>query len=289
MRTGAVRIAFTAVVLVLVVVVQQTWTSPAGAQPQRVPASEIAHEDADFEVFMAVDATAAQIAGVEARLDGERKVRRYAHLSKDDAYAEFERIFRNDPDIVRSVTAADLPESFRVDLVPGAKAKPLLPEFAALAGVDSVPPRTTLTVAEALSHIRECQARATDLEVFLRVDATDAQLAAAVAVVKGEPGLTITRVLSKADAYVEFRREFANNKKLVDSVTAADLPVSIRIAASGPVSDETMQRLWAIDGVDNVSNPRAACQSVDELLARGLTPRQLARLIVTYALGGPLA
>ena len=38
----------------------------------------------------------------------------FRYLDKDAAYAEFQRIFRRKPDLVNSITAADLPVSFRV-------------------------------------------------------------------------------------------------------------------------------------------------------------------------------
>ena len=67
-----------------------------------------------LEVFMKVDATKQQIADVESTLKKDPNVKSYRHLTQDDAYAEFKRIFRSKPDLVNSITAKDLPESFRV-------------------------------------------------------------------------------------------------------------------------------------------------------------------------------
>src|SRR5207244_13307761 len=71
-----------------------------------------------LEIYMKVDATKEQIDAVRSSLDVEKKpaglVKSYRYLNKDDAYAEFKRIFRRQPDLVNSVTAADLPSSFRV-------------------------------------------------------------------------------------------------------------------------------------------------------------------------------
>jgi cell division transport system permease protein len=67
-----------------------------------------------LEVFMNVPATDQQIAAVEQDLKDDVNVKSYKHLTKTDAFAEFKRIFRRNPDLVSSITAADLPESFRV-------------------------------------------------------------------------------------------------------------------------------------------------------------------------------
>jgi cell division transport system permease protein len=68
----------------------------------------------EFEVFMKPDATQQQIDGVRSDLDSDRQVRSAKFLSKDDAYQEFKRIFRDKPDLVTSVDASALPASFRV-------------------------------------------------------------------------------------------------------------------------------------------------------------------------------
>jgi cell division transport system permease protein len=71
-----------------------------------------------LEIFMNVHATPQQIQGVEKNLKGDMKpggtVKSYNHLDKAAAYEEFKRIFRRDPDLVSTITADDLPESFRV-------------------------------------------------------------------------------------------------------------------------------------------------------------------------------
>jgi cell division transport system permease protein len=71
-----------------------------------------------LEIFMNVKATQQQIDAVEANLREDAKpggvVKSFRHLNKQDAYEEFKRIFRREPDLVSTITAADLPESFRV-------------------------------------------------------------------------------------------------------------------------------------------------------------------------------
>jgi cell division transport system permease protein len=68
----------------------------------------------EFEVFMKPDATDQQIDAVRRDLDQDRQVRSAEFLSKEDAYEEFKRIFRDKPDLVSSVEPNALPASFRV-------------------------------------------------------------------------------------------------------------------------------------------------------------------------------
>src|SRR5919197_4639827 len=56
----------------------------------------------EFEVFMKPDATKQQIDAVRSDLDHDRQIRSAKFLSKEDAYAEFTRIFRDKPDLVNS-------------------------------------------------------------------------------------------------------------------------------------------------------------------------------------------
>ena len=72
-----------------------------------------------LEIFMNVNATDQQIDSVKSALDDDPNVARYRYLDKDAAYREFQRIFRSKPDLLNSITAADLPVSFRVAPKPG--------------------------------------------------------------------------------------------------------------------------------------------------------------------------
>jgi cell division transport system permease protein len=68
----------------------------------------------EFEVFMKPDATKQQIDAVRRDLDQDRQVSSARYLSKEEAYEEFKRIFRDKPDLVTTVEPSALPASFRV-------------------------------------------------------------------------------------------------------------------------------------------------------------------------------
>ena len=71
----------------------------------------------ELEIFMNVDANDQQIAEVRSELDDLIKsdqVHNYRFLNKGDAYAEFKRIFKDQPALIESTTQDALPTSFRV-------------------------------------------------------------------------------------------------------------------------------------------------------------------------------
>src|SRR5918996_168381 len=68
----------------------------------------------EFEVYMKTDATEQQIDTLRDQLDNDRLVKTASFISKEDAYAEFQRIFKDKPDLVSSVEPSALPASFRV-------------------------------------------------------------------------------------------------------------------------------------------------------------------------------
>ncbi|HEX4532183.1 MAG TPA: permease-like cell division protein FtsX, partial [Acidimicrobiia bacterium] len=95
-----------------------------------------------LEIFMKVDATDQQIKGVQDALDSAKgargNVKSYRHLTKADAYTEFKRIFHRNPDLVNSIRARDLPESFRVVPKKAELTETVKGQFSTQQGVDSV-------------------------------------------------------------------------------------------------------------------------------------------------------
>ena len=68
----------------------------------------------ELEIFMQVDATQNQVQFIQTELESDPTVKTVQHLSKDDAYAIFKKDFADQPALVESTKASDLPESFRV-------------------------------------------------------------------------------------------------------------------------------------------------------------------------------
>jgi cell division transport system permease protein len=95
----------------------------------------------ELEIFMLVDANEQQINAVQQELDElvtDDQVRDYRFLSKEDAYDEFKRIFRDQPALIESTTAEALPTSFRVAPTEAELTAAVAQRFGAVPGVDEV-------------------------------------------------------------------------------------------------------------------------------------------------------
>ena len=92
----------------------------------------------DFEIFMSIHATAADVAAVRTRIARDADVMRDTFLDHQAAYAEFKKLFHDQPVLVENETPQALPESFRVELRDGAPASQVSARYQHLAGVASV-------------------------------------------------------------------------------------------------------------------------------------------------------
>jgi cell division transport system permease protein len=95
----------------------------------------------ELEIFMLVDANEQQITAVRQELDElveDGEVRDYRFLSKEDAYEEFKRIFRDQPALIESTTADALPTSFRVAPTEAELTAEVSQRFGSVPGVDEV-------------------------------------------------------------------------------------------------------------------------------------------------------
>lgn len=92
-----------------------------------------------FEIFMNVKATDAQVKAVATALSEDKNVRDFRFLNHEDAYKEFKRLLRGQPDMVRNTSPSDLPESFRVAPIRAELTQTLVDRYQhQQAGVDEV-------------------------------------------------------------------------------------------------------------------------------------------------------
>lgn len=68
----------------------------------------------EFILFMSPEATAAETNAISAKLDQNPEIDTFTFVNKEEAYDEFQLIFRDSEQIRDSVTVEDLPPSFRV-------------------------------------------------------------------------------------------------------------------------------------------------------------------------------
>jgi cell division transport system permease protein len=84
------------------------------------------------------DITEAQRTSIRNELEANSLVEQVYYESKEEAYQHFKQQFANNPEIVSSVTADSLPESFRVKLKDPTRYSVLASEFSGREGVETV-------------------------------------------------------------------------------------------------------------------------------------------------------
>src|SRR5436309_4935697 len=68
----------------------------------------------EFEVFMNLDASQAQMDRVQSVLKNNPDVKAVSFVDRDEQYREFRRLFADQPEYLQNVHKEDLPESYRV-------------------------------------------------------------------------------------------------------------------------------------------------------------------------------
>ena len=138
---AVVAIASTAVLMTRGDHPSRVSTVAPSAKPRPFPVSDRcqqANRNREFEVFMSPSATSAQVAAVKTVLQSDTGVRSFRYLSHAAAYREFARLFRGQPGLITSTSAADLPESFRVKPRDAGSARRTRRRLVSFAGVDEV-------------------------------------------------------------------------------------------------------------------------------------------------------
>jgi cell division transport system permease protein len=92
----------------------------------------------ELEIFMNIHATDNQIQSLTRALAHDRDVKSAHYLTKEDAYREFKRLFRDQPDLVQTTDAAALPSSFRVAPAKAELTQTVADRYQTQPGVDEV-------------------------------------------------------------------------------------------------------------------------------------------------------
>src|SRR5262249_20149785 len=136
---------------------------------------------ADFEVFMRHDAPSKAVESIRRALQSDPDVESVRYLSPDDALVVFRREFANQPALIQDTQATGLPASFRVIVRAGQPTTAVADRYSGRTDVDTIISTdfgrnvegwlaTKLPGAEAAALV------GADAEIYLRVDASDAEL-----------------------------------------------------------------------------------------------------------------
>lgn len=74
------------------------------------------YQEVEVSIYLKGDVSPEQRSALEGKLKSDPEVREVLYESKEQAYTNFQEMFRDAPDMVESVGPAEMPESFRVSL-----------------------------------------------------------------------------------------------------------------------------------------------------------------------------
>jgi cell division protein FtsX len=230
--------------------------APVPAAPAAATsADEVDYHDLanqDGEIFMEVAATRSEIGAVRKKLRHYPAVQQFAYLDHHDALAEARRIFKDDEDLVKTLTADILPVSFRVRLRSDVDRDTFTQQFELQAGVDEVKLRKTKAekreAAKTAAINHACRGDV-DAEVFMTVNATIAQENAVAAVLADTDGVESVERVSHDGAAATYACLFPDLR-----VPAAEsLPASFRLRIrSFTVVLDLEETVGTMPGVDEI-------------------------------------
>jgi cell division protein FtsX len=106
-----------------------------------------------------------------------------------------------------------------------------------------------------------------DIEIWLPIGATRSQADAVSEVLQRDPSVQSVHFVSEVEAVQTFRRQFADRPKIRDSVSAGQLPTSLRVQLlPGVVSGPLAAKWSALSGVEDVTQRpfRIECAALAE-------------------------
>jgi cell division transport system permease protein len=93
----------------------------------------------ELEIFMKVNASRSDVDAMKSQLDADKAlVKSYRYLDHNAAYAEFKRLFHDQPALIESTTPDVLPESFRVAPVTARLTQQVEIDYNKRPGVDKI-------------------------------------------------------------------------------------------------------------------------------------------------------
>jgi hypothetical protein len=101
-------------------------------------AHPVERDATDVVVFLGGEPTERQRAAVETALRADPRVGALVFESRAQAYERFRVRWKREPDFLATITAEQLPESFRLRLVSAAQYAAFRTQYATMAGVDQV-------------------------------------------------------------------------------------------------------------------------------------------------------
>jgi cell division protein FtsX len=206
----------------------------------------------DGEIFMNVNATPREIAAVRNTLRHDPALEAFAFLDHHDALAEARRIFKGDRGVVRRLTAAALPTSFRVRFAPHADRDSFQQQLELQQGVDEVKLRPTASerraTRAAAARDHDCRGDV-DIEVFVTVNATAAQEDAVASALAATDGIESVERVSHETARSTYACLFPGRSPPAAETLPASFRLRVRTMAVVIALKQTVEHLPGVDSV----------------------------------------
>jgi cell division transport system permease protein len=113
-----------------------------------------------------------------------------------------------------------------------------------------------LLVSRTVDHGTNKWKHGVELEIFMQVKASDANIASVRSQLKSDPNVKSYRFFTHQDAYNEFKKLFADQQVLVANETPAGLPTSFRVVPIKPqLTAVIANEFQNVPGVNAVNTP----------------------------------
>lgn len=96
------------------------------------------YDKIEVSIFLKSDVTEEQRTALDTALKEDPLVKSYFHESKEEAYENFQSMFRDAPDLVNSVKPESLPEGFRVQLKNPEQFREAYDKYKAYEGIEEI-------------------------------------------------------------------------------------------------------------------------------------------------------
>ena len=196
----------------------------------------------------------------------------FTYMDQDAALEEFSELFADQPELVDSITAAELPPSLNALDATHDEARIVEEAMDDHRSVQEVarPPaeREVATVADLMTAPVLAPPLGYDVVVYLEPSASDDDAAELAAEVAEWPGVVDVVTLTHDDALAEFGVLFQDDKDLVNSTDADVLPPSVRLTLEDAGDSDAISEELA--GRSEVREVNTQKDSVEALRSFGL-------------------
>ncbi|MDG4763952.1 permease-like cell division protein FtsX [Solwaraspora sp. WMMD406] len=96
------------------------------------------YDQIEVSIFLVSDVSEEQRSSLQSSLDSDPLISNVTYESKDEAYARFQTLYQDAPDLVNAVKPEQLPESFRIKLIDPEEYQAIFDKYNGTEGIDEI-------------------------------------------------------------------------------------------------------------------------------------------------------